>query len=514
MDPFLHLFGWIILGAGFASYSKQSWLDVFPVLVHVGHVLSNEVYDLLPESSLLVALISFAVCSTAAFFLSGSENKGAGMRGAWLFFAGSRVMFPVSACEFGGKGEGMEVRNALYFLFVGLSFVGPLASWPARTFALSDLVYAVVAVLSGQGCVGTEAAVVATCLVLAHDVVHMRFLHFLEWTAIAMASIFIIETFIVVVSLHDEKRVLATTGDSWTTALNPWSSPNLFQYFVMRAPPVLLTSWSVGMYFRTYTQGRISLKEALFCLVLSGSVGAVVLYASADYMTVARRPLFACLVAITAMATSTQLSSGRKRLLKRNKYFVASGFFKLHSASSEELFNFSNEGADDEILLDEMNQIVEREMSENEQKHTEGESDDIGLQQLRKQQVNGADDKKGISQRKRSAVGEAASAVVTKVQEFAQAAGVEVPISNENKPVQELQEEYQDLLLQVRAHDKKLFYFEALAKGSHNEEAKKIAALEVERYREQIKRSQTEIEEMEQLLKRKMAGAQDDAVVA
>lgn len=323
-DVTLHLVAWIILGSAVAGFTRSAWMARFPFLIDFAEDASGEFLDILPDSDMLVTLLSFAICGMAAFFLAGAEHKsrGGSMRGAWLFFAAARLLFPVSACGVEYKRDPAEA--ALVGLFIVLSLVGPLSSWPSRVFALSDFVYAMVVQQNGNDglCSGTEAAVVAAGLALAHDVVHLRFLHFLESVAFSIAAVFIVETTIMVALFKE-----TATEETWGEALNPLSSSDLNAYLFTKAPPVLLFSWAIGMLLRTLTQGRVSIMELLCSLGAGAAVGGAILATSKIPEKMIEKPSFACVVAVTAMAAASWLAVGRKRVLKMNNYVLATGVF-------------------------------------------------------------------------------------------------------------------------------------------------------------------------------------------
>jgi hypothetical protein len=321
-DVALHLIGWVVIGSGVAAFTRELWLEYFSFAVDIAKAISAEVLDILPESAVVVSLFSFAICGMAALFLAGSEqkNQGAPVPGAWTFFALSRTIFPLSGCGIDLATD--PAISSLFLLFTLLSLVGPLSSWPSRSFALSDAIYALTVDRTGQECAGTEAALVATCLVIAHDLVHTKLLIFMENVAFATAMVFIAETSISVLFM----RSLSHEGN-WNDALDVFGAGDLQSFLLKKAPPALLTSWAVGVCLRTFTQGRLSATELITCIALGLLLGLAVLHRSPDPLGLLQKPSFACAVSVVSAACTSQLAQGRRRVLRRNQYIMATGFF-------------------------------------------------------------------------------------------------------------------------------------------------------------------------------------------
>jgi len=324
-DVALHLVTWIVIGSALAAYFREAWISKLPLLFNAAEEASAEMLDIMPESQRLVHLVSFAICGMTAFFLAGAENKSKGktpMRGAWLVFAVSRVLFPISACTVDQNSDPVEL--AMYSIFTVISLVGPLSSWPSRSFAISDAVYALALkrAFGDSTCTGTEAALVAAGLALAHDLVHTRFLNFLESMAFAVATVFIAETTMMVILLRD-----SPAEENWNDALDVFGTKSIDDYLLRKAPPVLLSAWAVGMFFRTFTQGRVSALELVLSLGMGACFGLAVVATARDPFKVLNKPSFACATLVMAMGCASKLAVSRKRVLKKNKYIVASGFF-------------------------------------------------------------------------------------------------------------------------------------------------------------------------------------------
>lgn len=432
-DVVLHLIAWIGLGAAFSGYTRPTWLLHFPLLVDSMEALSIDLVDLLPDSELLVLLFSFAVCGLAAFFLAGSSKRHhqGGMRGAWLFFALSRMVLPVSFMDVNlSWGETPDPSALLVIMFAAMSLAGPMASWPAISFTIADLTYSLVMKHSAQQGSGTESAVVATCLLLAHDLVHIHLLHLVEFASYAIASVFMVETCLTLLGRNFD------SSETWSEALDLFSSKqDIFVYLTTKAPPVLLSCWGLGYLLRTLTQGRLTVKELAMCVALSLLVAGITLAASQDPLNKVKMPSFTCLVIFVALASANYKTRGRRTMLKKNKYLVVSGFF-----SRKPVF----EDVDEEEHL---------EVLKAEEEQTDFANVAVPMES-------------GVSSSNPSA---------------------ETPSS------EALYQEYQGFQKKIQLYTKQRFRYEAVAKGEYNPQKRSAAKKEAERIEEIIAKLEAEL---------------------
>jgi hypothetical protein len=267
-------------------------------------------------------------------------------KAAWIFFALSRILLPISLIS-----STDDILSFIgYITLTGLSFIGPLSSWPARCFVFADAVYSLTTtnnpnytyqqqfsnnnnnILSA----GTEAAVVAACLCWAHDAAAKYFMYFLEQAAFTIGLVFIAESTIVV--FHQPGFTTATTSNqqssnqifstNWEESFDVWSSVDTWTWLTTKAPPMVLTLWALGMHFRTLTQGRVNAVEFTMCTLLALACGSFVLVESASPSLLVTRPIFASVVCVAAMFFSSRIAEGRRSILGRNRWFVATGAFR------------------------------------------------------------------------------------------------------------------------------------------------------------------------------------------
>ena len=274
--------------------------------------------DILPDSPAVVSVVSVLVSLACMGMLSESKDAH---RGSWIAFCLARALLPVTLC----LRRADLLPMACYVVVTALSLIGPLASWPARSFALADASYALTHAFRCGGC---EAAVVAALLCLVHDLVARHLLFFLESAAFPVAAVFVAESVFVVASgaqgaspLHD-----------WRFVLDPWGAPDLVSYLCTRAPPVLILAWASGLHLRTWTQGRLSARQLARTSAAAAAVGVGLLAASRTPRELASKPVFGAVVAIVAAALSTFAARQSRRRIPLNDWVPATGLFAASAA--------------------------------------------------------------------------------------------------------------------------------------------------------------------------------------
>ena len=288
--------------------------------------------DILPDSPAVVSVVSLLVSLAAMGMLSESKDAH---RGSWIAFCLARALLPVTLCLH--RADPLPV--ACYVVVTALSLLGPLASWPARSFAMADASYALTHAFRCGGC---EAAVVAALLCLVHDLVARHLLFFLESAAFTVAAVFVAESVFVVASgaqgaspLHD-----------WRFVLDPWGAPDLVAYLSTRAPPVLILAWAAGLHLRTWTQGRLSAKQLARTSAAAAAVGAGLLAAARHPSELARKPVFGAVVAIVAAALSTFSARQSRRRIPHNDWVPATGLFAAHARADKDSGAADDDDAD------------------------------------------------------------------------------------------------------------------------------------------------------------------------
>jgi len=436
LDVPLHLAGWLLFGSHAAGIFKAHRF-LTPIVGPVQWT-AEVVVDILPDSPVFVLVLS-TLATLAAMGMLSDESSQKAHRGSWVAFCIVRALLPVSLAGLSGQVDN-SVLYICYAVVTALSLMGPTASWPARSFAIADAGYAFTTSFQRPA---TESAVVAILLCFSHDFVARYLLHFLEAAAFTVAAIFISQITFVVVSDASTKAPM----HDWTFVLNPWDAPDFVTYLSTRAPPVILMTWAIGIHIRTLTQGRTSDKVFFKNTVMALVVGLGLLAIAKDPVHLARKPSFAAVVSIAAMALSTFTNRSNRRRIAPNEWISATGFFSFDAVFRDSVED-ENEKHDDVIK----------------------QLDFTGTAAFYSGESNG----------------HAASSSSAAVQ----------PPRDKQFLIQEL-EKIQDLIYKYKQRE---FRQEAIARAVSSKPEKDQAFLEIEKWKEQGKRAQQDHAEMEKEL--------------
>ena len=332
VDVALHLVTWVVLAGFAAGHHREVWLTnpALSLPVDASQDLSFVVRDTFGPLATPVALLLTLAALSA---LSGANKKESKRpkRATWMFFATVRVLLPLSLASVSNREP---IASTSYVAVFVASLVGPISSWPSRCFALADATYALTTMDRDVPALaaGTEAAVVAAFLCLAHDLAASRFLFLLEEAAYFGGLVFIIEYALVVLRQPGLARGPSSSvlTASWYQSLNAWgpdAGADSFEWLATRAAPAFLAMWGGGMHVRTLAQKRVSLKEFLVCTGGAALFGASILLGSANPQLLMTRPMFAAVVLVGAMALSARMASHRPSKLRPNVWIPATGLF-------------------------------------------------------------------------------------------------------------------------------------------------------------------------------------------
>lgn len=294
-DVLLHLLGWITFGSLavglMVDHEILSPLLLPQWLGPQAKFVANEVLEVLPGYPAVLSVSQFLLNCMGLFVLSSAKSKY-----TWTVFALFRLLFPVvSACENdiqpGGQSL-LSVDYVLYCAFVYLSFIGPLASTQSRSFCLVDLALFVYfhTISPKHSCEGTEAAWLAILVCVGHDLV-------VHW-----------QLFVLV------ETVLFSSGLMW--ALHVAVSFTGLKTGQVEIPPdaeltisLGLLFWALGMFVRTYSQGRVR-----FSLVLLAFAVPVLFYVTKSLPIAASG-------AVVCWALAKNRSWGRRKTKATRNWF-------------------------------------------------------------------------------------------------------------------------------------------------------------------------------------------------
>jgi hypothetical protein len=221
LDVPLHLAGWLLFGAHFAGRFHTRILPFIDPLLSPVQVASDVVIDILPGSSSdswVVLLLSTLLTLAATGMLSGTHSY----RGSWLTYVLVRALFPMSmskesandiphillwvaraAAAAPAHPPLTRLRTSRYSFVTASSLMGPMASWPSRSFAAADAGYAIATDMMRPA---TEHAVISVLLCFSHDFVARYLLQFLESAAFTVAMVFIGQISLLVASGSSKVR--------------------------------------------------------------------------------------------------------------------------------------------------------------------------------------------------------------------------------------------------------------------------------------------------------------------